>query len=52
MMFFLFEKKSVNKKKIKKSCGCRDSNTIPPDLQSDALPGELQPQLYLMFVII
>ena len=32
------------KKRKKKICGFCGSNTVPPDLQSDALPGELKPQ--------
>ena len=41
-----WEKKMTNYKKIKrKECGERGSNTRPSDLQSDALPTELSPQM-------
>ncbi|KAJ6975792.1 hypothetical protein NC653_031583 [Populus alba x Populus x berolinensis] len=35
---------NIDKKKKKKKCGERGSNTRPSDLQSDALPTELSPQ--------
>jgi hypothetical protein len=34
------------KKKCKKWCELRGSNTVPPDLQSGALPCELSPLQY------